>query len=270
MNKPTGVQTFGDGQVQSVSPPLEVETVFEKHLLHRYVERHALATPAETAVSFGATSWTYQELIAAARNVAHQLQAKGVGRGSRVVICVPPSLEITAGLLAVQMVGAVYIPLDPTYPEARIQAIVEEVRPALALTHVQSAPLFEKTDIDSSDLAALCSEPHADATLEPVDIDPEDPAYIFYTSGTTGAPKGIEISRRGFAFYVHAAIDVYGITAGDIMPSIAKFSFSISLFELMCPLVAGGSLMVLDRDHIMKPALMAPLEQATVFHMGRA
>ncbi|MEZ5935879.1 MAG: AMP-binding protein [Alphaproteobacteria bacterium] len=269
MNKPTGSETFDEWQGRSVLAHAETEDDRDKHLLHRYVERHAAVTPNHTAVTFADASWTYQNLIDAARQLASQLQYRGIGRGSRVVVCVAPCLEMPAAVLAIHMVGAVYIPLDPTYPQARIEAIVEELGPALALTDRQSTRLFEKTGVAREDLAALCRIDGEAGTPEPVEIDREDLAYIFYTSGTTGAPKGIAVSRRGLAFYVHAAIDVYGITAGDIMPAIAKFSFSISLFELMCPIVAGGSVVILERDHIMKPALLAgTLEQVTVVHMG--
>ncbi len=269
MDKSADIRTPGDGQTQAFLPQNDDSGSFEKYQFHRYVERHALLTPAGTAVTFDTTSWTYQELVETAHGLARRLQERGIERGCRVVVCVPPCLEVTAGLLAIQMVGAVYVPLDPTYPEARIQAIVEELCPELALTDKASASLFEGTDIGTENLANLCGGPFSEAGFEPVALDPEDPAYIFYTSGTTGAPKGIAVSRRGFAFYIHTAIDLYGITAADIMPAIAKFSFSISLFELMCPLVAGGSLVILDRDHIMKPVLMVgTLEQVTVFHMG--
>jgi amino acid adenylation domain-containing protein len=241
----------------------------ESQLLHRRVERHALTAPAKTAVSFGSTSWSYAALVEQARHLACGLQAKGVGRGSRVVVCVHPCLELPAALLAIQMAAAVYIPLDPTYPEARLAAIAAELCPALILADRKAAPLFAGTGMAIEDLAGLCRQPANDVRPAPVDSDPEDPAYIFYTSGTTGAPKGIVISRRGFAFYVNAAIGAYDIGPDDVMPAIAKFSFSISLFELMSPLVAGGALVILERDHIMKPALLAEtLEKITVVHMG--
>ena len=116
MDKSRSIRTPGDGQTEAFLPEDDDSGSSEKHWLHRHVERHALLTPAETAVTFDTTSWTYQELVETAHGLARRLQERGIERGSRVVVCVPPCLEVTAGLLAIQMVGAVYVPLDPTYP----------------------------------------------------------------------------------------------------------------------------------------------------------
>jgi len=170
----------------------------------------------------------------------------------------------------VQKLGAVYVPIGFDYPKSRIETIIEDLKPAIVLATGDCLALFDGETVEVRDLEqaggeALPTEKGQVFTK----ADPDDIAYIFYTSGTTGAPKGIAVSYRGLGFYVSAAINAYDITTTDIMPSIAKYSFSISLFELICPLAAGGSLLMLERDRIMNAgSLAAELKKVTLVHIG--
>ena len=234
------------------------------------IEQHATERPSEVAVSFGAELWTYQELVAAADRLAYRLRQEHVCKQSRVAICAPPDLYVPVALLAIMKLGAVYVPIGADYPKARLQAVVEDVQPVLVLTVGTTEALFDDVAIETRDLTSLCA-PMDIQTILPsvVDIGAKDDAYIFYTSGTTGAPKGIAVSYGALSFYVHAGIDTFGIDSSDVMMSVAKYSFSISLFELLCPLVAGGRLMLLERDQVMVAAeLTKALQQATVAHIG--
>lgn len=238
--------------------------------LHLIVERHAVMTPDKTAVCFGDDIWSYRDLDDRANQLVHGLRQENVDHGGRVVVCSAPNIQVPAALLAVQKLGAVYVPIGFDYPRARIQTILEELQPEIALTTGSTTALFQGLPIQVRDLEALGQNmPLREPSPPSPQAKPDDIAYIFYTSGTTGAPKGIAVSYRGLAFYVMAAIRAYGIKAADIMPSIAKYSFSISLFELMCPIVAGGSLVLLERDRIMNAAsLAAALEHVTIVHIG--
>src|SRR6185503_19365636 len=100
-------------------------------------------------------------------------------------------------------------------------------------------------------------------------IAPAQSAYIFYTSGTTGGPKGVVASYANLGHYVRVACERYGLASSDVMPALARFSFSISLFELLTPLTAGGKLLILEREHVLDAARLArTLEQVTIFHAG--
>ncbi|MGI9418401.1 MAG: amino acid adenylation domain-containing protein, partial [Geminicoccaceae bacterium] len=238
--------------------------------LVRSVEQHASTTPDKMAVSFGSTGWTYRDLVAAVDRLAYRLRQEHVGRQSRVALCTPPDQHAPVALLAILKLGAVYVPIGSDYPKARIQAIIDDVKPAMVLTVGGTAALFDDMPVKTGDLATLSAPMDSPPLVAPpAEMRAEDDAYIFYTSGTTGAPKGIAVGYQALSFYIHAGIDAYGITADDAMLSVAKYSFSISLFELLSPLVAGGRLMLLERDQVMVAAeLTKALQQATVAHIG--
>ena len=234
------------------------------------IESHAEARPDKAAVRLGEAVWSYRDLVGRANQLAHQLRVGGIGRGSRIVVCSSPNTHVAAALIAVQKLGAVYVPIGFDYPKSRVQTIVDELKPDIILAAGSSADLFEENGDILKDLDTFGQDAPKDLPdIEPAPATPDDIAYIFYTSGTTGTPKGIAVSYRGLAFYVMAAIKKYRIDANEIQASIAKYSFSISLFELLCPLVAGGTLVMLERDTIMNAAsLAAELEKVTFVHIG--
>ena len=234
----------------------------------RLFERQAEATPEAIAVRFGDEDLNYRTLNRRANQLARYLLER-TERGGMVVVFIEPAVDIAVALLAILKAGAVYVPLDPTYPEVRIRAILEETRPFIVLTQAHLVSrlgelvtpcllLDEASELDQLD----------DSNLE-LAHDPEQSAYIFYTSGTTGRPKGVLASHANLSAYIGSARDRYGFTRGDVMPAIARFSFSISMFELLSPLLSGGALVVLAREHVLDPARLAEtLRTVTVFHAG--
>ena len=238
--------------------------------VHRLFERRAAATPDAVAVRFRDLRLTYRELNARANRLAHLLAARGAGAESKIVVCVEPSLDIAVALLGILKAGAVYVPLDPTYPEPRIRAILDDTRPAWV---VSNGYLIERLGLAAFPTIALDAkgDPLAgssDADLATA-VAPSQSAYVYYTSGTTGKPKGVMATQANLTSYVLMAHERYQFDARDVMPAIARFSFSISMFELMSPLVAGGTLIVLDRDHVLDTARMArTLTEVTFFHAG--
>ncbi|HTQ02599.1 MAG TPA: amino acid adenylation domain-containing protein [Polyangiaceae bacterium] len=234
---------------------------------HERFERRAALAPDAPAVRFKDARLSYGELNRAANRLAHELFARGVGAGDRVIVCVEPSLDIAVALLGVLKAGAVYVPLDPTYPEARMRAIIEDTEPRAVLTQQK---LADRLPVPGGVLVRL---EHVSPELFGENpgraVAPNDTAYVFYTSGTTGKPKGVMGSHANLRHYVEVAVDRYGIDDRDVIPAIARFGFSISLFELMSPLVAGATLVVLEREHVLDPARMArSLAESTLFHAG--
>ncbi len=227
--------------------------------------RLALAEPAAIAVRHRAAHLTYGELATRVNQLARRLVATGAS-GARIAVCVEPGLDIAVALLGVLGAGAVYVPLDPAYPAARLHAILGETRPAFVITH---AAVLARLDFAGYPTLVL-DEPDGAAPLaELPELAPEAPASIYFTSGTTGAPKGVLATHANLAFYLQAARDRYGIDAQTVMPALARFSFSISMFELLSPLTAGGTLVVLDREHVMDPARMRlTLREVTLVHAG--
>lgn len=239
-------------------------------LVHNAFEAQAAAAPAAEAVRFRDRSLRYGELNSKANALARRLAADGVGTESRVAVCLNPSLDLPVALLATLKAGAAYVPLDPTHPEARLRALMEDVRPRVLITH---ACLLDK--LAAAGMPALAMD-EFDALTEGVSgenfdaaVRPEQAASIYFTSGTTGAPKGAVASHENLASYIAAARERYGIGSADVMPAIARFSFSISMFELLSPLTAGGTLLILDREHVLDLDRMSrTLEEVTIFHAG--
>ena len=240
------LESAGDGRVVPVSG----------ERVHQSVERQARARPDAVAVRYRDQAMTFRELNQRANRVARHLHSRGISAEDRIIVRMVPTGDVLVGLLGILKAGAVYVPIDPTYPEARIQAILDDTRPALILTGDSLREL--------ENAAAGCS------SIDPeLPILPDQTAYIYYTSGTTGRPKGAMASQANLASYVEVARVRYGFADSDIMPAIARLSFSISMFELMTPLVSGGTVVVLDRDHVMDPARMArTLSESTIFHAG--
>lgn len=236
-------------------------------LAHEQFERRVAVAPEASAVRFRDLTLSYAELNRRANRVAAELARRGIGAGDRVVVCVEPSLDIAVALLGVFKAGAVYVPLDPTYPAARVRAILEDTEPRAVLTQEKLASKLPAPPALVLQLEQLGPELSVENPRRPV--APSDTAYVFYTSGTTGKPKGVMGSYANLRHYAGVAVERYGIDEHDVMPAIARFGFSISLFELVSPLVAGATLLVLEREHVLDPARMArTLSEVTIFHAG--
>jgi amino acid adenylation domain-containing protein len=235
--------------------------------VHERFERRAILAPDAVALDFRGERYSYAELNGRANHLAHGLLARGVRPGARVVVALEPSPDTTVALLGILKAGAVYVPLDPNYPPARIRTILEDTRPFAAVTQAHLAERLSFAPESLIVLGALSARSLAENPRRTV--RPEHTAAIFYTSGTTGKPKGVMLSYANLRHYVEVAVDRYELGPSDVMPSIARHSFSISLFELLTPLVAGGTSLLLEREHVLDPArLSRSLMHVTAFHAG--
>jgi amino acid adenylation domain-containing protein len=237
--------------------------------VHELAEQQALRAPDAVALRFRDDVLTYGELNRRANRVAHELLGRGVGGGCRVVVCVEPSFDVVVALLGVLKAGAAYVPLDPSYPAARLGAILDDTRPELVLTQTPLLERLELGDAPRIALDVLAADDGERWENPAVDLEADQLATVFYTSGTTGTPKGVMASHANLFHYVSSAVERYAIGPADVIPAVARFSFSISLFELLTPLVAGASLVVLEREHVLDAARLAgTLEHVTVIHAG--
>lgn len=238
--------------------------------VHRHVERHAARTPEAVALRCNDETLTYGELNARANRLARHLRTMGVGAEGRVMVCADPSFDVVVALLAIHKAGGVYVPLDPGYPAARVQVLLEETAPQVI---VARRALVERLRLPShlvvspdADAEAIARQPAEDLDVA---VAPCDGAYVFFTSGTTGRPKGVLATHANLAQYLFSAQERFGYHAGDVIPAIARFSFSISLLELLSPLLAGGTLVLLEREHVLDVRRLAQtLAGVTCFHAG--
>ena len=231
----------------------------------------AASAPHHVAVRYRDQSLTYGLLDQRVNRLAHRLRAAGVDRGQSVMVLLEPELDVPSVLFALLRIGAVYVPLDPQYPTARIEAMLADVRPALVVSRrslIDRLGVRVSVPVLALDADAASIE-RASTTPLPDDVAPTAAATIFHTSGTTGRPKGAIATHANLAFFAEAAHERYGHHADDIIPVIARFSFSISVFEIVVPLTAGAAIVILDREHVMDPARMIEtLQGVTFFHAG--
>lgn len=242
--------------------------------LYHYIEHHAIQQPNAIAVTFQNQHLTYAELNQRTNQLAHYLNQMGIGPETRVAVCLAPSLDLIICLLGILKAGGVYVPLEPSYPSERLAAILEDIQPGILLTQAQLQSNLPTTAFDRSTIPHIfyCDQDWQTLDQLPHDnpaygMDLDQTAYVVYTSGTTGKPKGVMASHRNLIHYILVAQDRFGFNQQDIMPAIARFTFSITFFELLSPLVAGGQLVLLEREHILDfPRLIQTLSQVTAVH----
>ncbi|HMA50857.1 MAG TPA: AMP-binding protein, partial [Magnetospirillaceae bacterium] len=228
----------------------------------------ACTQPDEPALSFNDRTMSYRELDERSNQLAHHLMAWGVGPDVPVAVCLHPCLEAVVSMLAIWKARGLYLPLDPTHPETLIGRMLEEAKPKLVLTSTGLAGL-------TADWPQLCL--HRDAHLynglsrgaPATEPSLTDSAYLLYTSGTTGKSKGVLATHRNLLQYILSAAQKYGFTSRDRFISLARYTFSISLWELVSPLCCGGHLRLLDRKDVLSPDRLARyLRDITVLHAG--
>jgi amino acid adenylation domain-containing protein len=197
--------------------------------LPQMVEAKAAAVPDRVAVHAGERRRTYAEFNAEANRIANGLLARGVGRGDIVGVALGRSVELPAALLGVLKAGAAYLPLDAQLPAERSEYMIRDSRMRLLLgAGAQGGlPLGEVKSSNGGNPG--------------LDLLPDDVAYVLYTSGSTGVPKGVAIPHGALANLLSAVMCTTGFGADDCWLATTTTSFDISIPELFVPLIAGGS-----------------------------
>lgn len=236
---------------------------------HQIVEEITAACPARTALRFGDKSLDYETLNKRANQFAHYLKTQGVEKGARCVVLIKPSFDTIVVMLAIFKVGAVYVPVDYEYPVQRIQHVINDSHPIAILCTPETAELLD-SDICKIvvDAVGATDAVYSSENLKIV-VAPDDEAYVFYTSGTTGQPKGVVGTYRNLHHYVSVAKNKFSMGPHTVMPVIAKSSFSISFFETLAPLISGGTCVLLPRSDVLDVNRMVEvLRDVTMFHIG--
>jgi amino acid adenylation domain-containing protein len=209
--------------------------------LHELVWRQATARPEAVAVEGAAASLTYGELARRACRLARRLRALGVGPEAVVGIAVEPSPALVVALLAVLEAGGAFLPLDPALPVERRAFMVQDSGAALLLGDPRllaglHATLGAPRALGEEGLhAAGGGSPAAAVTALPDQL-----AYVLYTSGTSGRPKGVAVPHRAVANRMLRACEACGLGPDDAVPQLASLGFDVALSEIFLPLTAGG------------------------------
>ncbi|MEV5358076.1 amino acid adenylation domain-containing protein [Streptomyces sp. NPDC052693] len=203
-------------------------------------ERQAARTPHAPAVVCDGRTLTYRELDERADAVAGELGRLGAGPEDLVVLALPRTEDLVAGLLGILKSGAGYLPMDPRHLGGRAATVLAEARPRFVVTDTATAaalPPHTMTVVDLDDRARWHA-PAADRTGTP---HPDNLAYVMYTSGSTGTPKGAAVTHRNVVNGVRALARVLDAPAGFRMLAATSVNFDVSVFELLSTLTTGGT-----------------------------
>ncbi|MFZ0589175.1 MAG: AMP-binding protein [Bryobacteraceae bacterium] len=219
--------------------------------IHKLFEQQVTYRPEAIAIESNSTAWTYLKLESFSNQIANRLRRLGVARGSHVGACLSRSPSAVAAFLGILKAGGVFVPLDASFPIESIRFMVRDAQ----LKHfvVDSAGVEKLSRIPEVDRFFLNVEEINDTFSEAPDVPgaPSDLAYIMYTSGSSGAPKGIMIEHRGIVRLVSNP-NYVNLSPEETILQLAPLSFDASTFEIWGALANGSRMVIVPGD---KPSL---------------
>ena len=164
-------------------------------------------------------------------------------------LCTERSIEMIVGLLAILKTGAAYLPLDPLYPKDRLVYMINETQAPIILTQDKFLPLFSNNNFNmvSLDNSTKDTSIQKKENLD-VDIQSNNIAYVLFTSGTTGTPKGVITRHASFGNFINAAVEEYGLDTNDSILQFASISFGAAVEEIYPCLVIGATLVIATEE----------------------
>jgi amino acid adenylation domain-containing protein len=213
--------------------------------IHQLIEAQVKATPGAIAAVFRGELLSYAELNRRANQLSHHLRMEGVKPGDLVGICLEHSFEELIGLLGVLKTGAGYVALDPEHPPQRLSFALADAKVAAVLTEEKLADSLwssgQRVICLARDWSTISQQPDLD---DQVDVNPDSLAYVVYTSGSTGEPKGVGISHRSLVNYVSWANDVY--LRGDSLAFAlySSLAFDLTVTSIYVPLITGNKIVI--------------------------
>ncbi|WAP56741.1 non-ribosomal peptide synthetase [Streptomyces sp. S465] len=237
-------------QITGLSGP---ERALPDRRFHELFEAQVAARPEESAAVHAGTSWTYAELNARANRIAHALLARELAPEAVVAVVTERNLHWMAAVIGVFKAGAAYLPIEPQAPADRMARTLVRADCRLVLTepggpgHLQQAAP-EGLELLTVQDAWAEGRPDTDPGLV---IGPDRLAYLYFTSGSTGEPKGAMCEHAGFVNHLYAKIDDQSIGAGQVVAQTAPQSFDISLWQLVAALVVGGRTLIVEQEAVL-------------------
>ncbi len=222
---------------------------YQKHrTIQEMFKLRASEMSNSTALVFNGTKMTFGELDTKSDSLAGVLANKGVKTGSIVGIMTRRSLEMIVGILGILKAGGAYLPIDPEYPEERVNYMIEDSGAELLLTYGAGAGgnVFpgEIFDLKDPEIYINRSDPKEIRTAN----SPEDPAYVIYTSGSTGKPKGVMIKHGNVINFIEGVCSRIEFAYGSAILALTTLSFDIFVLETILPLIKGLKIVIADEE----------------------
>ncbi|WP_181898346.1 AMP-binding protein [Alteromonas aestuariivivens] len=243
------------------------------HNLLRVVFENVIAKPDHIAACDSKKSITYMQLWQSSLALAKALKGCGVCKASSVVVLLDHNADSITSMLSVFMLGAVYVPLDVFSTQKSLRDILTRLSPSAVICSDNHSDLIARLDIPVvTKIDYAISLADIELLEYPDDIEevgPQDLSHMFFTSGTTGVSKGVVSTYAALHQYIGSAMAEFGFSQQDRFLSIARPSFSISLFEILVPVVAGAGVHVLSRREVLDLSLLSKsLTNVTTAHIG--
>jgi amino acid adenylation domain-containing protein len=223
--------------------------------VHELFEEQVRLHPDDIAAVHGNTQWTYRQLNDRANHLARALLARGLDREGVVAVVTERNLDWMAAVLAIFKAGGAYLPIEPHFPADRIARTLARAGCRLVLTERGSTDTLDGaldslTGVKTLFIDEGCAEGHAEDDPG-VEVAPDQLAYIYFTSGSTGEPKGAMCEHLGLLNHLCAKIHDLGIGEGTVVAQTAPQCFDISLWQLVSALLVGGRTLIVEQAAIL-------------------
>ncbi len=218
--------------------------------------KHVETRPGAPAIVGDDESLTYGDLGERVRSTAAWLHAQGVMEGDRVLVAAPQGARFVVAVLATHLVGAAFVPFDLAWPSGRRQAVADLADARAVLV---DARLDDETGF-SAPVAEIATV-WAETASSSVDVVPGDDAYVLFTSGTTGTPKGVAVGQGALAHFIREIVRAYRIDRDDVVLAFARPTFDVAVFDLFATLAAGAAMAIPSVSQRMDPAELMSLMQ---------
>ncbi|WP_462179170.1 amino acid adenylation domain-containing protein [Pseudoalteromonas maricaloris] len=233
--------------------------------IHELFEHKAEQNPQKEALVYQGVAFSYDELNLRANQLAHYLKAQGVKPDTLVGLCIERSFDMVIGLLGILKAGAAFVPLEPSYPEARIAYMLDDGDMGIVITQqrfLSELPLLAPLALcldDDKVRDELASMPQNNQAVSSLGLCPHHLAYVIYTSGSTGKPKGVMVEHQALSNRIYWMDQEYTSTPQDRFLQKTPFSFDVSVWEFIWPLTTGASLVLAKPEGHKDPAYLSSL-----------